>query len=292
MGGQLSLAQAALMGVGAFTAAQLANHLGFPPIWGAIVGAALAAVVAVVLAVLSLRLRGLGLALMTLGAALVFDTIVSSVQSIGGGTGGGVSPNTGVDWGSPFGLLEPSEHNFFIATFVVLVVVTLAILLIRSGTVGRYLGAMRGSEIGASGLGINLTWQRILIFALAGAVAGLGGGMWTIIQGTANPQQFNYQLSLAFVVIVVTTGVMTVEGAIQGAFGFEVIQKLFGYGPPRFADMTFVLFAFGALTYAQHPEGILEFQKRRSMQRFDPMIQGLVARFQRRGGAAVEVARD
>lgn len=58
MGGQLSLAQAALMGVGAFTVAQMANHLGLPPIWGSVVGAALAAAVAVILAVLSLRLGG------------------------------------------------------------------------------------------------------------------------------------------------------------------------------------------------------------------------------------------
>jgi len=36
-----------------------------------------------------------------------------------------------------------------------------------------------------------------------------------------------------------------------------------------------VLFAFGALTYAQHPEGILEFQKRRSMQRFEPLFERL-----------------
>ena len=65
MGGQLSLCQATLAGVGAFTAAQLANHLGLSLLVGGIVGPLLAAVVAVVLAVASLRLKGLGLALMT-----------------------------------------------------------------------------------------------------------------------------------------------------------------------------------------------------------------------------------
>ena len=67
MAGQLSLCQATLAGVGAFTAAQLANHLGLNLLVGGLVGAALAAAVAVVLALLSLRLQGLGLALMTLG---------------------------------------------------------------------------------------------------------------------------------------------------------------------------------------------------------------------------------
>ncbi len=272
MGGQLSLAQAGLAGVGAFTAAQLANHLGLSMMAGMLVGAAFAAAVAIVLAALSLRLRGLGLALMTLGAALVFDNVIQSSQTLGGGSGG-LGPMNNVDWGSPFGLLNPNGHALFLATFAVLVVVVLAILMIRRGTVGRFLGAMRGSDTAAAGIGINLTWQRILIFALSGAVAGIGGTLLVVQQGVANPQQFNYVFSLAFVVIVVTTGVTTVEGAIQGAFGYVIIQKLLGYAPPQFANLTFVLFAFGALTYAQHPEGILEFQKRRSMQRFEPLFE-------------------
>jgi len=284
MGGQLSLAQAALAGVGAFTAAQLANHLGLSMMAGMVVGAAFAAAVAVVLALLSLRLRGLGLALMTLGAALVFDQVIQSSQTLGGGSGG-LSPTNNVDWGAPFGLLNPNGHALFLATFIVLVVVVLAILMIRRGTVGRLLGAMRGSETAAAGIGINLTWQRILIFALSGAVAGIGGTLLVVQQGVANPQQFSYVFSLAFVVIVVTTGVTTVEGAIQGAFGYVIIQKLLGYAPARFADLTFVLFAFGALTYAQHPEGVLEFQKRRSMQRFEPYIERWFPRLGANAGA-------
>lgn len=278
MGGQLSLAQGALAGVGGFIAAQLANHLGLSLLVGALIGAVAAAVVATVLALLSLRLRGLGLALMTLGMALVFDTVVQSEQSIGGGASG-VSPQTPQQlaaWGRPFNLQNPDGHTLFLVLMVVLVVVTVAILLVRRGTVGRMLDAMRGSETGAAGIGINLTWQRILIFALSGAVAGIGGTLYVVQQAAADPQSFNYVFSLAFVVIVVTTGVTTVEGAIQGAFGFVVLQKILNsYAPARFSDLTFVLFAFGALTYAAHPEGILEYQKRRWMQRFEPLTERL-----------------
>ena len=88
MAGQLSLAQATLAGVGAFTAAQLAHHLGLNMLLGGLVGAVLAAAVAVVLAVLSLRLKGLGLALMTLAAALFFDNTVFADNAIGNGQGG------------------------------------------------------------------------------------------------------------------------------------------------------------------------------------------------------------
>ena len=76
MGGHLSLAQATLAGIGAFTAGQLARHFGLSLLVGGIVGAGLAAAVAVILALVSLRLKGLGLTLMTLAAALVFDQAV------------------------------------------------------------------------------------------------------------------------------------------------------------------------------------------------------------------------
>jgi hypothetical protein len=64
---------------------------------------------------------------------------------------------------------------------------------------------------------------------------------------------------------VVTTGVATVEGAIQAGMGFVVVQQLLSYLPTRVGagSLTALLFAMGALTYAAHPEGVVEFQKRR-----------------------------
>ncbi len=61
---------------------------------------------------------------------------------------------------------------------------------------------------------------------------------------------------------------------MQAGFGFVVIQQLLTYLPARFGgnSLTFVLFAFGALTYAAHPEGVLEFQKRRWTLRFERLF--------------------
>jgi len=261
MGGQLSLAQATLAGVGAFTAAQLALHLGLNLVLGMLVGAAVAAATATVLALLSLRLKGLGLALMTLAAALFFD---SSVFPIHGLTGGQAGISLKQSWVSPLNLFSASGHQFFILTFVVVLVAVVVVKLLQKGTVGQYLTAMRGSEPAASSLGINLTWQRVSIFAVSGAIAGVGGTLLTLNTQTANPDQFNYQLSLVFVVIVVTAGVSRVEGAIQGAMGFVIIEQLLTYAPPRFQGVTIVLFGAGALTYAAHPEGIVEYAKTRT----------------------------
>jgi len=270
MGGQLSLAQASLAGVGAFTAGQLANHLGLNLLLGGIVGAVLAAAVAVVLALLSLRLKGLGLALMTLATALVFDLAVFPRPSVSTSQNGITLESK---WAG-LGLFNPDGHAFFVLGMIVLVVVTLAILQIRRGTVGRSLEALRGSETAASGIGINPTRQRVLIFALSGAVAGIGGTLFAIQQTQVSIDAFNYSFSLIFVVVVITTGVRTVEGAINAGIGLVVSEQVLTYLPGRFGgnSLVFVLFAFGALTYASHPDGVLEFQKRRWTQRFDRMF--------------------
>ena len=146
--------------------------------------------------------------------------------------------------------------------------------LVRKGTTGRFLGAMRGSETASAGMGINLRWQHIVVFAISGAVAGIGGTLLSIQQQQVNPQLFVYEISLVFVVVVVTTGASTVEGAVQAGFGFVVLQQLLTYVPARLGgnSLVVVFFAFGALTYAAHPEGILEYQKRRSTLR----IQGIL----------------
>ena len=261
MAGQLSLCQATLAGVGAFTAAQVANHLGLNLLIGGLIGAALAAIVAVVLALLSLRLRGLGLALMTLAFALFVDATFFNETFI---TGGPQGLTVQSKWLGTSAFFNFDGHAMFLLTMGVLVVAVVVVLQVRKGTVGRNLAAMRGSETATAGLGINPTWQRIVVFALSGAVAGIGGLIFSMQQQVVNPTDWNAEFSLILVVLVVTTSVTTVEGAIQAGIGFFVLNHILTvYLPPRFSTLTVALFAFGALQYAQHPEGVLEFQKRR-----------------------------
>lgn len=270
MGGQLSLAQGTLAGVAAFTAAQMATHLGLNFLVGGLVAALLASAVAVVLAVASVRLRGLGLALLTIAAALFFDNAVFP-EMLSSASGQSISVPPG--WVG-LGLMNPDGHAFFVLAMGVLLACIAVVTLVRRGTTGRFLEAMRGSETGAAGLGINLTGQHVVIFALSGLVAGIGGVLMAVQQEQVSPPLFNYQISLAFVVIVVTTGAVTIEGALQAGIGFVVLEQLLTYVPARFGgnSLVIVLFAFGALTYTSHPEGILEFQKRRWNERIERLL--------------------
>jgi branched-chain amino acid transport system permease protein len=271
MAGQLSLCQATLAGVGAFTSAQLAIHLGLNMLIGGLVGAVFAAVIAVLLAFLSLRLRGLGLALMTLAAALLFDNSFFSSTYLTGGSGG---LSVQATWLGTTAFFNFNGHALFLLSSVVLVGCIVLVLQVRKGTVGRNLAAMRGSETAAAGLGINVTWQRIVVFALAGGIAGLGGVLVTIQGQVASPGAWNYNYSLILVVLVVTTSVATVEGAIQAGIAYFVLTQLLTYLPARWGggSLVIVVFAFGALQYARHPEGVLEFQKRRATRAVDRLL--------------------
>jgi branched-chain amino acid transport system permease protein len=286
MAGQLSLCQATLAGVGAFTAAQLANHLGLNLLVGGLVGAALAAVVAVILALLSLRLRGLGLALMTLAAALAFDATIFNVTSV---TGGEQGVSIQAKWLGTTAFFNFDGRAMFLLSLGVLVVAVFVVLLVRKGTVGRNLAAMRGSETATAGLGVNPSWQRIVVFALSGAIAGIGGLLHSMEQQVVNPTDWNTEFSLVLVVLVVTTSVTTVEGAVQAGIGFFVTEQILTTVLPArigASSLTVVLFAFGALTYAKHPEGVLEYQKRRSTARFERLF------FSKGGGPGPGVAED
>ena len=228
MGGQLSLCQATLAGVGAFMAAQLASHLGLNFLLGGLVGAAAAALVAVVLAFASVRLRGLGLALMTIAAALVFDNVVFAEVDTVHGQPINVTPTRWVSASSTRTAGPSSSWPWWCWPCA-----SSWCCGCGAGSIGRFLGAMQGSSTAASGIGVNLTWMHVLVFGLSGAVAGIGGTLLSINQQAVNPNTFSWEFSLVFVVVVVTTGVNTPEGAIQAGFGYVVLQQLLTYVPGR-----------------------------------------------------------
>jgi branched-chain amino acid transport system permease protein len=273
LGGQLSLCQATFAGVGACTAAQLAIHWGVPILLGAIVGAAAAMVLGALAALPALRLRGLPLALLTLSLALLADNVIFPVSAIGGPPTGLAVPRPQI---GPIDLGTESTKGFFVLALVVLILCTWAVRRFQRGTLGRFLAALRTSPLAASSVGIDLNRTKVIVFALSAGLAGLGGALYGSLQQTVTPVDFNYQFSLIFVVVVATTGVATVEGAIQAGMGFVVVQQLLSYLPGRAggASVAVVLFALAALGYAAHPEGVVEYQKRRATQWIERRLPG------------------
>src|SRR5207245_7137119 len=119
-----------------------------------------------------------------------------------------------------------SDKAFFLLSLVVLAVVGSIVVLVRGGTTGRALRALGGSEVAAAAVGVNPARARVTAFALSAAIAGLGGGLLAIQQGQANYQaNFTVGAGLFWVVIVVTLGARTVEGAVQAGAALKLFPE-------------------------------------------------------------------
>lgn len=272
MGGTVSLCQATFAAVGALTTAQLVDNLGLPVLTTILIGTLVAAAVGALVALPALRLEGIYLSLATLAFALMFENVLVPLDWVSG---------TGIPTRVPRPLIGPvdfaDDRAFFLLCLGVLGLAGLAVLLVRRGSTGRFLDALRGSEVAATSIGINPARAKVVAFAVSAGLAGLGGGLLASQQGLANPRIFTYFFGLFWVVIVVTLGSRSVQAAITAGFALMLMPEILDeLGISQ--SWSYILFGLGAITYARHPEGIIEAQTRRSL----ALTERLAARL--RGG--------
>lgn len=226
--GQISLAQAEFIGVGAFFTALLTNrlHIGFPlnlPIAMAVAAAAAAG-----LGIVALRVRGLYLAVATLVFAWTADTWLFN-QSWMGVEGGSASVRL-----HPLGnrhYLPYFDFNNITLVFLLFAalagVVIYALANLRESKTGRALFAIRGSELAAASLAINVTRYKLLAFLLSGAIAGAAGNLYMVYYGAITPDAVNFLTSLFVLSIAVVGGLQSPGGAIAAAVVFAALQEVF-----------------------------------------------------------------
>jgi len=255
MGGMISLCPATFAGVGAFTAGQLAVRWDVPILLGVVAGALVAGLAGAALALPALRLGGVHLALATLAFALMVDNVVFPLSGVSGGSLGLDVPRPVV---GPFDF--SSDLAFLVLALAVFTVVAAGVVLIRNGTTGRSLSALRGSEVAAAAMGVDPTRATITVFAVSAAVAGLGGGLYASLIGRVSQADFHPLLGLFWVVLVVTLGAVTVEGAAAAGLVLVAFPEFLDWvGLP--GGVAFLLFGLGAVTFVRHPEGIVAAQR-------------------------------
>jgi branched-chain amino acid transport system permease protein len=267
LAGQLSLAQAMFAGIGACTTAQLADNAHFPILAAAAAGALVAGLGGWAASLPALRLRGLPVALLTLCLALLGDSLLFPTSWILGANG------LSVPRPSSFLSISFSAWNsegFFVLVIVIMIGVAAVVNLLLHGTTGRALAAVHASPAGSSSAGIPVRRMTVLVFVISATIAGLGGALWAMSIGTIAPTDFDYFYGPIFLVIVVTVGSTTVEGAVFAGMAYALITQAFTYLPITIggdqlggASLTVVLLCFGAFAYAAHPEGLFEFARRR-----------------------------
>ncbi len=266
LGGQISLCQATFAAVGAFTVAQVVERTGMSVMGALFIGAAVAAAVGALIALPALRLGGIYLALATLAFALMFEFVVRPLDWVSGGFRPPRVPRpeiAGIDF--------TDDTSFFLLALGLLGIASLLVLAWKRGTTGRLLDAVRGSEVAASAVGINPFGRKVVAFALSAAIAGFGGGLLASFEGAVNYDgSYAYFFGLVWLVLVVTMGARSIQAAITAGLAFMVFPRLLellGLSQSLAQTVAFIGFGLGAITYAKHPEGIIEAQTRAALAR-------------------------
>jgi len=226
--GQISLAQASFVGVGAFGTALVARHLGVGFPISLVLAGLLAAGVAAALGVVALRVRGLYLAVATLIFAWMVDEYLFVVPWFAG-TGGTATVRTspiGVEDGFPF-FDFTDRRTFYFVILAMAAAVIFGLMNLRDSKTGRAFAAIRGSEAAAAALGIDVRRTKLFAFAAAGLVAGVGGNLTVVHQVTVVPNQFSLTASLMFLAIAVVGGLNSLGGAVTAAAVFAGLNELF-----------------------------------------------------------------
>jgi sulfate-transporting ATPase len=226
--GQLSLAQAVLAGVGALVAARLDSHLPFTA--AVLLAMIVTAAAGSVLGLPALRTRGITLAIVTLGlGGAVASVLFDNLNWAGGSSGVPVSVPTIFGWDiDPF--LKANRYGFVV--FSLLSLAALGVANLRRGRVGRRLLAIRSNERAAAALGVNVAGVKLYAFAVAAALASLGGTLLAFQQPsvvTNGNASYSVLACILIVGAVVVAGVGTPGGAIFGSLLLAggIISKIF-----------------------------------------------------------------
>jgi branched-chain amino acid transport system permease protein len=218
--GQISLGHSAFMGVGAYTTAILvADHS-----WSYFTTVPVAAVacftVGILVGIPALRLRGLYLALATLGLAGVFPNLVNKLESITGGSNGKNIPTRRIRLNAPSwtGLRAREDAYIWVYALVVCGAVLAFVLarnMLRSRT-GRALLALRDDAVGAAASGVHIARHKVLAFGISAAYAGVAGSLFMFTTSNATGTAYSLNRSVELLTGVVVGGLASLPGSALG----------------------------------------------------------------------------
>jgi branched-chain amino acid transport system permease protein len=225
--GQISLGHAGLYAIGAYTSALLATRAGWPFWISAPTGVVLAGAAGALLAIPSLRAKGPYLAMVTLAFGFMIEVTSNRWQGLTNGPMGiSAIPAPTLPDGEE---MTPTQYFWLIAGAALLCQLLVNNLL--GSRVGRTLLALRGSEIAAQTVGVNVYRWKVLAFVISSLYAGLGGVFFAHQNGFINSDTFVFALSVSFLTSVLMGGSGTLYGPLVGSVILNLIPTTFAKWP-------------------------------------------------------------
>jgi branched-chain amino acid transport system permease protein len=234
--GQISLGHAFFVGLGAYTASVLGGNpesrdfgLGLDALIWLPAAGLVAGLVGALLAPVAVRLRGLYLAIVTLGLVFIGVHLFREMTVVTGGAGiGRRGPDLvvlGVDMGVDGTVLTGEQATYLCVLIVLLVMAVGARNLVRS-RIGRAFAAVRDRDLAAEPMGINLFRVKMIAFAVSSAYAGVAGALLATVSGYIEPSGFGLLMSIQFLAMILLGGLATISGSIAGALFITFLPRL------------------------------------------------------------------
>ena len=220
--GQLSAAQAAFMGLGAYTSTLLVMRLGLPFLIAFPAAGLLVAAIAAVIGPFFLRVKGVYFVLLTFalgeGIGLVFQEWVSLF--------GGNNGIHGIPKASLFGMAMLTPRSYYFLALALVVVTFLVALGVFRSALGAVLDSLNENEELSQSLGVNALSYRVCIFALSGFLAGLAGSVYAHYTGFLSPEAFGFSTFIDMLAINVIGGISSPIGPVLGAILLVPLPEL------------------------------------------------------------------
>ena len=210
--GQISLGQAAFLGIGAYTAGLMAK-LGFSYLLILPASGSLCFLIGLGLGFPALRVQHHYLAFATLGFNMLCFLVFRNEEWLTGGTFG----MNGIARPVLFGVRFIRAADFYQLTFAVLVVLAVLMALLLRSPWGRAFAALRDNPIRAESVGISTTFYTLMAFAIGAAYAGIAGALFAPLVGFIEPASFTVTNSLAMLLMVIAGGQGRFFGPAVGA---------------------------------------------------------------------------
>ena len=218
--GQISLGHSAFMGVGAYTTAILVADHSWSYFTTIPLAAAICFVVGALVGIPALRLKGLYLALATLGLAVIFPNLVNKLESVTGGSNGKNIPIRRVKLLAPSWTGLDPKTDAYIWVYMVLVGIAALLYLLARNMIrsrsGRALVALRDNAIGAEVSGVEIARHKVLAFGLSAAYAGIAGSLYMFTVSNATGTAYSLNRSIELLTGVVIGGLASLPGSVLG----------------------------------------------------------------------------
>lgn len=209
--GMLAMANAAFMGIGAYTSALLTMQAGWPFPAVLLAGAAAPAAVAYLIGKPTLRLSGVYLAMATLAFGEVVRIAILNTESW---TGGALGLNG----------IPAETQPWHVAAVLVLVIGVLERL--RRSRTGRAFEAIKEDETAAGLMGIDVAAHKLAAFVMGAAIAGLAGTLNAHLTFFIGPNEFGFDRGVEILTMTILGGIQGLAGPIVGAFIVTLLPEM------------------------------------------------------------------